>query len=207
MSIIIGEVISQTSKSHIGEVLVKYTIPESNETKETWLPVAMLSEGSLLNKEYLLKVSDKVLIACVNEGKEMRRYIIGVVPSAKTEKIYFKTENGHELLIDDSKSWIQLSDKNNENFIRIDNKNGNIEINAENKITISAGSSKVIINNRDKTISLNGNIIQLEASQKVNLKTLQALIDASTVNIKASAQATLESPGIVNIKGSFVKLG
>jgi len=156
--------------------------------------------GSLWNQNYKAPVQ-------INDGKNIVRQI--------------KTKNGHEIIfhdednkdfieiktpkelkinLSDEKEVISINDKQGKNIVKIDSKNGIIEILAEKKISVKAGNSKIELNG-------NNNSVNIESNQSLTLKSQQVVIDAKgTLDLKSSGTVNLKAGGPANIKGAVVKL-
>lgn len=122
------------------------------------------------------------------------------------EKITIKTPAETTIVMDDEKKAINIMDKGGKNAIKMDLKGGAMEVLADKKITLKAGSAS----------------LELDGSGKATLKaTTSTTLDAATVElkaksqlkgqgaqteIKATGQLTLQSSGITNVKGSLLNL-
>ena len=124
----------------------------------------------------------------------------------KKEKITIKTPAETKIVLDDENQAIQITDKGGKNAIKMDLKGGEMQVLADKKITLKAGSAS----------------LELDGSGKATLKaTTSTTLDAATVElkaksqlkgegaqaeIKATGQLTLQSSGITNVKGSLLNL-
>ena len=87
-----------------------------------------------------------------------------------------------------------------EGHIKIDGKNGIVTINAEKKIDIASGNSRM-------TLDGEGNKVTISSGQAIEIKATQIVLDAkSTLDLKASGTVTVKADGPANIKGAVVKL-
>ena len=122
------------------------------------------------------------------------------------EKITIHTPAGTKVELDDEKKALNVSDKDGKNAVKMDLKGGQMQILADKKLTLKAGSAS----------------LELDGTGKATLKaTTSATLDAATVElkaksqlkgqgaqaeIKATGQLTLQSSGITNVKGSLLNL-
>lgn len=139
-----------------------------------------------------------------------------------------KTKGGHEIIFDDTedkgkidiitskKSKISMDDENNcititakgddgDNIIKIDSKNGNINLNAKKKIILDADGTKITIDNDGQKIALEANNINLEGNN-IKIKGQSVTIEGTQTDIKASGTMNIKSDGPANIKGAIVKI-
>ena len=138
------------------------------------------------------------------------------------EKNYIKkirTKRGHEIIfneeenkddleihtpkelkvkLNDEKEVIFIQDKDGKNIIKIDAKNGAINIKADKKIVLESGSSKITIDGSGNKIAIAGNTVQIEGKQALNLKGQTAKMEGTNTEISGSAGTT--------IKGATVKI-
>lgn len=156
--------------------------------------------GSLWNQNYKAPVQ-------MNDGKNFIRKIKTksgheLIFNDEDDKEYIEIKTPKELTINlnDEKEVISIRDKKSNNIVKIDSKNGIIEILAEKKISVKAGNSKIELDG-------NSNSINIESNQSLNLKSQQIVIDAKgTLDLKSSGTVNLKAGGPVNVKGAVVKL-
>lgn len=220
---IIGIVTNNKDPEKLGRVKLK--IPVRLGEKETdWARVASLMAGNDKGVYFLPEVGDEVLVI-FNEGDIRQPFVIGSLwnnkekpPQAnengKNEIKQIKSRVGHEITIsdNDSEGFIEIKTKNG-NVVKIyDEGNGKIELkdkSGANKILID-GDGKTIdiasdssINVKSKTSSIkidgNSNSIDVKSDAKIS-------ISSANIEIKAKGNLNLNSDGIVNIKGSMVKI-
>lgn len=138
------------------------------------------------------------------------------------ENICIQTTTGLQMKMEDKPQIITISDKDGKNLIRLDCQNGVITLQADKKISFqAAGKEMLLLDGEGKKIKASANDIQIEAgssmrasgrsteikgdSVKVSASgTLEASGSATTV--KGSSRIGVESSGIVEIKGSLVKI-
>ena len=132
------------------------------------------------------------------------------------ESIRVTTPAKLSLCLEDEKKTIYLKDEKGENAVTLDCKDGNITVCAKTKITLTAGSnsneaividgnsikitSQDIKNEAKGTFSAEGQNIKLAAKANFNVE------GKAGVEAKASGSMKLNSSGILEVKGSMVKI-
>lgn len=217
----VGVVTDNKDPEKLGRVKLK--LPDRLGNLETdWARVATLMGGNSMGIFFLPDVNDEVLVM-FREGDIREPYVIGSLWNSKEKppednsdgknniKV-IKTRKGHTITIDDDDSagGIEIKSKNG-TVINLDNKDsgkiaieaggakasfdGNsneIKVTGDAKVEIGAGSCKVVVDGK-------GNAVQIESSAKLAVK-------GAMVEVKASGNLDLKSDGIINIKGSMVKI-
>ena len=139
-----------------------------------------------------------------------------------------KTKGGHEIIFDDTenkgkitistpkKSEISVDDENSsitikakgddeENIIKIDSKNGEINVDSKKKIKLNAGSASIDIDGNGKKIVIKADNITLDG-KTIKIKGQSVNIQGNQTEIKASASMNIKCDGVANIKGGMVKI-
>ena len=148
-------------------------------------PPVKISDGK--NESYIIKTP--------------RKNTITLSDTENKESITVETPKGQSIAFNDEKSTITLNDKDGNNSIIIDTANGNISIKCQNKLTLSAGNQASI------TLDGTSGNINISGGQKISLGGVQIDIEAQgTATLKASAQLSAESDGVMTIKGGMVKI-
>jgi uncharacterized protein involved in type VI secretion and phage assembly len=123
----------------------------------------------------------------------------------KKEKITLQTPTGAFFRIDDENKKITLQDKDAKGSVVMEY-GGNITITSGDTLTLAAGSNAI-------TIKKSGDI-EIKSSKSVKVDSAQVDIKAksslgasgATVEVKANASMALKSSGILEAKGSLMKL-
>lgn len=144
----------------------------------------------------------------VQEGKNEQLMLktpgknqITVSDIKNSESITIETPAGHCFKLSDQNSTLSLSDKDGKNAVSIQSKSGEIQLKCVSKLTLKAGENASIV------IDGNTGSIKITAGQQLSLEGVQMNLQAKgTASIKASAQLSAESDGIVIVKGGMVKL-
>ncbi|MCD6482267.1 MAG: hypothetical protein J7K80_00830 [Candidatus Izimaplasma sp.] len=219
----IGVVTNNQDPLKLGRVkLVIYD--KFDEFETDWARIASLYSGNDRGLLILPEVGDEVLVS-FRSGDMREPYVIGSLwnkkenPPEKNEdgknniKI-IKSRKGHQIIIDDDDDGGSIEIKTeNGTSIFLDNKdNGTIKISDKGKKTSAEfdgntgkltvkGNDKIIIESMSSKIILEGskNSIKIISDLKVEVK-------ATQIALKASGTLDIKSDGIINIKGSLVKI-
>ncbi len=114
------------------------------------------------------------------------------------ESIEVQTKGDLDIVLDDEKKRIIIRDKGKKNSVTIDSDNGTITIQAEKKVNISAGSTKIILES--------GGNLSMTSDSKASLKSSKVTVNGDSTEIKASGTMTVSSGGQTSVKGSIVKI-
>ncbi len=138
------------------------------------------------------------------------------------ERITVKTKGELEADFDDESSRISLSDKDGENTLCLDAKEGILTLAAKKKAVFKVGGKEwLTLDGNSSKLTVKADNIGVEAGQKLELKGQNTKLSGSSTkidgqNVKLEAQASLglkgsaslkaESSGIMELKGSMMKL-
>lgn len=146
---------------------------------------------------------------------------ITVSDENEKEKITIMTRNELSFTLDDENQKLSLQDKEGENALEINAKEGVITFTAKNKAIFRINEKELLLLDGSLRADINADNISLQAGQKLELKGQNTTLDGSNTdikgqNIKVEAQASLglkgtaslkaESSGMTELKGSMVKL-
>lgn len=121
------------------------------------------------------------------------------------EKITVNTPKGLEILLDDEKESIHVQDKEKENSLTMNCKNGSISLKAKKDFTLSIGTKEVVKADAD-TVKVTSGTIQLDAQQTLKLSGQTTSVQGTSVKVKADGEMGLQASGIAQLKGSTVKI-
>lgn len=121
-------------------------------------------------------------------------------------QIRLNTPKNLQLLIEDEKQTITLTDENGKNGLVVDCQNGTVTIKADKKIELAVGSASVVIDGSAGKVTASGNTVELSGNQNMNLKGGNTNLTGTNVSVKGNAGATFESSAVTQIKGSMVKI-
>lgn len=123
----------------------------------------------------------------------------------KKEKISVITPKSLEILLDDEKETVSIQDKEKENSILIDCKNGTMKLKAKKEISLTIGT-KEVMNASSDTVKLTCGTVQIDAQQTLKLTGQTTNIKGTSVKVKADGELGLQASGMTQVKGSMVKI-
>ena len=143
-------------------------------------------------EDYCLKTPNKVAMDIHDEDKK--------------QKLTITMPSGNVIELDDDKNTVTTKNKSGDTSMLMKMKDGEIELKAKNKITISAGSASIVLEkNGNITIKGSGDITIDGKGISGKAKGTLALqgLDAS---MKATKDLNLNSSGTATVKGTLLKL-
>lgn len=126
------------------------------------------------------------------------------------DKITVTTSNkSHKLELDNEKKLILISDKEGKNKIEMKTDNGQMEIDAEQKLSINVGDNiKITMNGSEGTVTLESTKLKIENSSDTEIKANNRInIEGGNVSVAGNSMMKINSSGPVSIDGSPIKLG
>lgn len=114
------------------------------------------------------------------------------------EKITLQTKNELLIKLDDEKNYITLQDKGGKNLIKVDSANGTITIQADKKVNISAGSTKIIMES--------GGSLSVSSDSSAKIKSSKITVSGDSAEVKGGSSLKLSSGGQASLKGAAVKI-
>jgi uncharacterized protein involved in type VI secretion and phage assembly len=112
---------------------------------------------------------------------------------AGKESVTIKTKAGQTISLEDENSGkIQIKEKSGNNSVIIDGQNNQVDIKANMKLNIVAGSCKINIDSTQNSIAI-------ESAMQLKIK-------AQMIDIEAGANLNIKSDGMLSIKGTMVKI-
>jgi uncharacterized protein involved in type VI secretion and phage assembly len=156
--------------------------------------------GSLWNQNYKppVEIADKKNI--VREIKTKNGHEIIFHDEEDKDFIQIKTPKQLSIELNDEKEVITIKDKDGKNLVKVDSKNGIVDVLADKKISIKTGNSKIEMDS-------SANSILMESSQSIKLKAQQIVLDAQgSLELKAASMLNAKSDGQTSIKGAIVKI-
>ncbi len=196
---------------YAGNKYGSYTLPEVGDVVvigfdrgDRNCPIVL---GSLWSKVNALPAG------AANEKNTIKRFLtkggcqVEFNDEEKKEKITVTTPKKLKISIEDENERIAVSDDKGDNSLIIDSKNGTVTINAAKKIELCAAKNKMIVlDGNAKSIALKGGKIDANADQAVTMKGSNTQISGSMITLKGDSTVKLEASGILQAKGSMVKI-
>ncbi|MEO6962907.1 MAG: type VI secretion system tip protein VgrG [Puia sp.] len=212
----------------LGRVRVRFHWMETTE-KSPWIRVTSAHGGGGKGMFFMPEVGEEVIVGFESDSPT-KPYIIGSVFHGKAKSSsgnsgndvkQISTRAGSSIAFDDSAGSLKLTDKNG-SHLTMDGK-GNLTMDSKESIKLTCGGTTIQMS-KDGKISITGKEINIEGSAKAILKSGpasfaadgqggDAKMDGMNVTIsgtvesklKANAQITIDSAGIVDIKGAMIK--
>lgn len=234
--LVTGTVRKNYDKDQPGKVMVEYSIGETGKMLTGWINVLTPYTADKGGLYLLPEIGDEVVIGFLSGrtdcpvvlgtlwSKNVHRPD-NAVTEANTMKV-FRTKGGHEvrfsdedkkqrltvktpgeltLTMDDEKNNIEIRDKDAKNVLTINAKDSEIKVNAQKKIVLSIGGTAAVTIESNK-ITVSSGTVSVEASQSLSLHGQSAKLSGSQVSINADATMKADAGGIMQIKGSMVKI-
>jgi uncharacterized protein involved in type VI secretion and phage assembly len=218
--VMVGVVTNNNDPDKLGRVKLKLPLQQT-ETETDWVRISTMMAGKEMGSLFIPEVGDEVLVA-FHLGEIRQPFVIGMLwntknkpptPAEKNDLRQIKSRAGSEISFSDKSGEesitvktkkgqiIELADK--DDHIQIADKSGNNEImikgGSANEISIKSSSTVITINAKGD--------IAITSNKEVKIKSTQVNIEASaTMTLKAAASLDIKSDGIINIKGSLVKI-
>lgn len=165
---------------------------------------AMVEKNSI--KTFATKGGNKITIAEEESGKE---------------KLTIETAGGLKISMDEQSKSITLQDKDNKNSVLLDASNGALNFKADKKMVFNVGGKSVLTLDGDATsATLKTSQVTVEAEQTLKLKGQTASLEGNSLNVKGQnttvegnalnvtgkGSTKVESSGMLQLKGSMVKI-
>ncbi len=116
------------------------------------------------------------------------------------EKIHAKSKSGHTLILDDENKNITLIDSSSSNKLVIDTESGAVSLDAEKKITLTVGGVSIEIDGTQGSIAIN-------STNNLEIKSTNITIEAqASLKVKGGAEVSVESSGMLALKGAITKI-
>ncbi len=219
--VVVGLVTNNKDPDNKGRVKVKIPML-TQETESDWVRIAQPMAGKENGTLIIPEVNDEVLIA-FQLGDISQPFIVGSLwndknkpPAGKDDKNNVRkivSRAGHELTFSDkqgdesvsivTKKGLKLEMTDKDETIKLQDKPGTnavtIKGGSSGEIEIKSGTTKITINNKgDATV---------ESTKKLTLKSTEIAIEATAkLSIKGGAMVDIASDGMLNLKGSMVKI-
>lgn len=221
--VVIGVVTNNKDPENLGRVKLK--LPVRFGEKETdWVRIVVPIAGNNRGMFILPEVGDEVMVI-FNEGDISEPFVIGglwnseekppeINEDGKNNLKKFKSRDSHEISIYDKENegYIELKTKNGNSIKIYDEKNGKIQLknkDASTEITLQGDSKSIdIISNSKVNIKSSNSIITVDGNQNIiDIKSdLKISLSSTNIEIKAKGNLNLNSDGMINIKGTMVKI-
>ena len=210
---------------------VSVSLPTAaDQAKSAWARVALPGAGTSRGQMFLPNVGDEVLVGFENDDVA-RPVVIGGLYSAKNQPPsstlvsdgrlvghVIRTSTGHQILLSEDQAedqqFIELLVAQGQQKLRLGRKGVELVADGGVPLTIKVGESSIAFDGKG-AITLKGSTITLDATTKVAVGSKQTVevsgqtgvtVDGLQVAVKGKSTTKLEAGGMVEIKGSVVKI-
>jgi uncharacterized protein involved in type VI secretion and phage assembly len=192
----VAQVVSNTDLSGLGRVQLRLPWLPGHMP---WARIAAVTAGNGNGSYFIPQVDDEVLVA-FNHGNVTEPYVLGALwngrdkppfkgPLDPTQKRAIRTPAGHEVLLDEAQQSISITTSTGQ------------------KITLAPDRIELAAGDNAKITLLTSGTIKLEATVAVEIKAPSISVNASgKLDLKASANATLDGGSLCVVKGALVNI-
>lgn len=124
----------------------------------------------------------------------------------KKQKVTLTLPSGTVLVIDDEKKAVALQDKAGDNALTMDLQKGEVELKAKSKLTLSAGSTTVVLESSGNLTQKANNKVSIQGATLEEKGSAKVSIQGTTAEVKADATLTLQASGPTTVKGAVVNI-
>ncbi len=186
--------------------------------------VILIFEDGNIDKPYVIgcipKDTDKFLKKTADENNQIKQ-----IKTRNGSRITFHDDtdregakdtitistagDSHLISLDNEKKNITVKDKDENCLIEMATENGNIKINASEKLELTVGDSITItMNGENGKITVSAETLKAAFGKSVKLETDGTMtISGKQTNVEASSSLKLSSSGMVTAQGSPISLG
>ena len=125
----------------------------------------------------------------------------------KKQSITVTTPKAISLVMEDEKETVTIKDKNGDNSLILDCKNGNITVTAKTSITLKSGKCEIKMDGNGGAVSVKCNKLELAATQTAKLEGKQQVtISGGMLSAEGKQTAKLKSSGPTEVSGAIVQI-
>jgi uncharacterized protein involved in type VI secretion and phage assembly len=143
-------------------------------------------------EDYCLKTPNNVAMALHDEDKK--------------QKITITMPSGAMIEIDDEKQTVTTKDKNSKTSMVMKLKDGEIELKAKNKLTLSAGRASVTLEKNGNVTLKGGEEVALDGKSVSAKAQGQLTLQGMDISAKANKDLNLNATATASLKGMLLKL-
>ncbi len=208
--IMVGLVSNLQDPDNMGRVKVKFPVLGDN-VESFWCRLVTPMAGGGRGIAYFPEVGDEVAVMFQN-GDPNHGYVLGgvwngtdalpkptgqLISGGKVVRRVIRSRVGHEIIIIDAPitpEGITIIDKTQNNYIKINTTDNKTEIQCQGDISVKSATGNI-------TVKADAAKVTVQATQDIELKS-----DSGKVKITGTSGVDINSPAIINIKGSMVNL-
>lgn len=234
---VLGIVTDNENKDFAGQVNVEFTAHKSGRNICCWMPVLQSLAGKEYGAYIIPEVGDKVLVGflsgrenpfvmgCLFPGEntftkdsfaeknavKCMKLKSGIAVTLNEldnkQSVHITTPKGINLKLEDENETAILCGKDNDTLLKIDLKNGNVEVKGKNEILLKSGSSQIKLDGQGGTIEIKCDRLDIKASQQIKVAGDQ-MVSISGNMLQAEGKQTLQLKGgsMTEVSGGIVKI-
>ncbi len=201
-----------------GQKWGEYFIPEVGDQ------VLVVFEQGNIDRPFVIgsvpKLNSNFMQQAFDENNQIKRIktrngsLIEIMDNKEGEgdndHIFIKTaKDTYKIEMDNEKKKILISDKESKNKLEMKTENGQMEIFADQKLTIKCGDNiKVIMNGSNGTVTIDAQKVKISASDSAEIKANSRLTaEGGNVTVTGNSMLKIKSSGPVTVEGTPIKLG
>lgn len=196
---------------YTGKDYGRYCVPEINEIVLVGFIGGSLKRPFLLGSLY---PGDAAIVKDNFDQKNINKRLktkggmdILINDDKGKQSITLTTPKGSVITVNDEQETCSISDKDGKNFLKLDYKNGSIDVTSEKKITFKAGTAQIAMDGNAGNITLKAKKITATADNEIGLKATAALkMEGAQAELKGSAQVKVEASGPLALKGAITQI-
>ncbi len=188
-----------------------YVIPEIDDI----VVVGFL--GASMRKPFVLGSFYPQNAAFINESFDEKNLVKAYKTKGETkftlndepdkQSFTVETSMGLKMSIENETQLITITDKDAKNFIKVDSKNGAMDITADKKMTIKVGKCEIAIDGAGGAVSIKCDKLDIKAGQTATVEGTQALnLKGGNLTVKGSQKTAISGGAMTEVKGGIVKL-
>lgn len=234
--VITGTVVENYNKDYPGKIKVTYSFGESGKNKSGWIPVAMPYVSANSGIFFFPEVGTEVIISFVlgNLNRpivvgslwntkvkmptdvDLEKNTVKLIQTKGGHKIVFNEEQDKETIeissvkglkikISDADEKLEITDSGGKSSFTANFKSGEISLDAEKKVVLSVGGTPALTI-ESNAFKVSSGAVEIKGSQSLKAEGQTASIGGSSLEITAQGSLKLSSSGILEAKGSMLKL-
>ena len=227
--LVVGVVDGLKDPEALGRVSVSLQTADP-QAKSAWARVLAVGAGAGRGQVSLPSVGDEVLVGFENDDVA-RPVVLGglfgtkstapstpVLDDGKVVGHVIRTDSGHLIHLSegqgDSSSFIQLLAAGEKQTLKLGKTGVELTADGDVPLKITVGSSSMVFDGKG-AVTIKGSTITLDATEKVVVKAVQTVdvnatselkLQGATASLKGQGKATVEAGGILEVKGTMVKI-
>lgn len=202
---------AEVSTLYAGKNYGVVCMPEVSDNVLLGFPHNDLNHPIVLGSRYVK--GDSIIGETVTEKNNLKCIYIKNGPkiladgTEKKSKLDILTPEGLRASLDDENQTIVLSDEQGSTKISLDMKNGTITLDAGKKLNFNVnGKTMLSFDGTAGNIKMEGNKVDINGSQAVNVKGGNTTISGTMLSAKGDSSVKVESSGMCQVSGTMVKI-